>query len=169
MIQELITITRAKILVSSRDQYFPETESRTVYIVGDETAVLLAQSLLWEMIGHQTNENNSEKEQPAGWKPSVARRNPGQFDDLEVEGEITIPAICAGAIIGAGGSTLRSIAEECDIEVVLNDKKAASTSQERIVSMVGSTAGCMKCTALILSALKKEETNEYVIKGTVYE
>jgi hypothetical protein len=77
VINEIMTITKTKMTISSREVYFPGTESRVVYIVGDETAVLLAQSLVWEMIGQQTDAKEGGGDNKPGWKPSVARRNPG--------------------------------------------------------------------------------------------
>lgn len=168
VINDLMTLTKTKITVSSRDKFYPGTENRVVYIVGDETAVLLAQSLIWEMIGQQTDAREGGDDNVPGWKPAVARRNPGMFDEVEVEGEITIPASCAGAVIGAGGENLKAIAAECDIAVVLNRKNEVGSTQERVVSMAGSTAGCMQCTALVLAAVRKEENNEYAVKGTDY-
>ena len=86
---ELMEITGATIQISS---YTGTGEARCVYISGKDSEVSLCCCMLWELIGYCTANIDSS----SGWKPSVARKTPGAFDDEEVEGEICIPAHLAG-------------------------------------------------------------------------
>jgi hypothetical protein len=90
-IRELEQITDAQIHISNFNSYYPGTQDRVVFMSGSEPAVTLAQSLMWEMIGQQTYADLSTKGAMM-WDPSRAKEAPGQYDDVTVEGKISIPA-----------------------------------------------------------------------------
>lgn len=78
-IQELKEITGAIIHAADIDLKFPGTNLRVLYITGSHESVTLAQSLVWEMIGHMT------KNADAAWKPSQSKNNPGHYDTVQVQ------------------------------------------------------------------------------------
>jgi hypothetical protein len=168
LIKELMEITQAEVHVSNSSETYPGTNLRCIYITGSEAAVNLAQSLVWEMIGQQTfaqNENNRS----LAWHPTVAKNNPGEYDQIEVEGNITIPATAGGMIVGKGGLTIRGIAEESGVEVSIDSKDDAELTNERMMTLRGTVAGCMNCTFLILSKLLTMGDDFYYnLNGTTY-
>lgn len=166
--RELIEITGADVHVSNVSGHYPGTNLRCVYITGSGNNVNLAQALIWEMIGQQTHAVNSG-ERSLAWHPSVAKANPGEHDEVRVEGKITIPAPAAGLIVGKGGATIRSIAEESSTEVTIDNREDAEITNERVISMRGTAAGCMNCTYMILSKMAADEQEYYyLVNGTTY-
>jgi hypothetical protein len=166
--RELIEITGADVHFSGHADHYPGTNLRCVYITGSGNAVNLAQALIWEMIGQQTHAVNSGDHSIA-WHPSAAKSNPGEHDDVRVEGKITIPASAAGLIVGKGGATIRAIAEESSVELSIDNREDAELTNERVVSMRGTAAGCMNCTYLILSKIAADENDYfYSVNGSTY-
>lgn len=88
LIKELMEITQAEVHVSNATDFYPGTNLRCIYITGSEASVNLAQSLIWEMIGQQTYAQN-ENNRSLAWHPTVAKNNPGEYDQIEVEGKLT--------------------------------------------------------------------------------
>lgn len=168
LIKELMEITQAEVHVSNATDFYPGTNLRCIYITGSEASVNLAQSLIWEMIGQQTfaqNENNRS----LAWHPTVAKNNPGEYDQIEVEGKLTIPATAGGMIVGKGGLTIRAIAEDSGVEVSIDSKDDAEITNERVMTLRGTVAGCMNCTFLILSRLiTMGDDFYYMLNGTTY-
>ena len=91
---------------------------------------------------------------------------------VDVEGKIAIPAALSGVILGRGGATIKAIAEESSTSLVMDGKDQGSeATQERVLSVVGTAAGCMNCTSLVLAKLieaSPEGRFEYSQKGTTY-
>lgn len=166
--RELVEITGADVHVSNVSGHYPGTNLRCVYITGSGNAVNLAQALIWEMIGQHTHAINSG-ERSLAWHPSLAKSNPGEHDEVRVEGKITIPAPAAGLIVGKGGATIRAIAEESSTEVSIDNREDAEVTNERVISMRGTAAGCMNCTYMILSKIAADDTEYYyLVNGTTY-
>lgn len=169
LIRELMKITGASVHVSNSTDYYPGTQLRTVYINGNEASVNLAQSLIWEMIGQQTNavrENNRS----LSWHPAAAKASPGEYDDEEVEGWITIPASAGGLIVGKAGSNLRHLHERSGIQLTIDTKEDAEATNERVLTLKGTAAGCMNCTFLVLSQLAADSNDyHYTLNGTTYK
>ncbi len=174
-VREMMDITDAAVHVSNHADYYPGTKERVIYITGPLAAVNLAQSLVWEMIGQQTDASDREGGIPTTvvtWEPSSAKNNPGQFDEVHVTGRISIPAAAGGLIVGRGGATIRSFSEESGVDsLTIDNKEDGEITQERVLTLSGSVAACMKCTSLILEKLqegKNDLTHCYVCNGTGY-
>jgi RNA-binding protein Nova len=164
-IKELIDITNAAIHVSNSGDFYPGTSDRVVYITGTEGEVSLAQSLVWEMVGQQAFDDDS-----LTWEPSVAKENPGEFDSVEVEGKVAVPASFSGFILGKGGKTIQAIAQESSVSLSMDSKECGDLTSERVLSIAGTAASCMNCTSLVLAKLLEMGGGkfEYVQKGTTY-
>lgn len=172
-IREMMDITHALIHISNLGENYPGTKERVVYIKGTLASVILAQSLVWEMIGQQKFADKEPTEQGGrrnlSWDPSGAKEKPGDYDDVEVENRISIPQAVAGAVIGRNGSGLRQLSEDCGISVTIDSKEDGEVTQERLISLAGSVAGCMKCTSLILKKLAGlREMYSYFHNGSTY-
>lgn len=168
LIKELMEITQAEVHVSNTNDFYPGTNFRCIYITGSEASVNLAQSLVWEMIGQQTYAQN-ENNRSLAWHPTVAKNNPGEYDQIEVESQITIPASAGGMIVGKGGLTIRGIADDSGVELSIDNKDDAEITNERVVTLRGTVAGCMNCTFLILSKLlTMGDEFFYMLNGTTY-
>ena len=91
---------------------------------------------------------------------------------MDVEGKISIPASLSGVILGRGGATIKAIAEESSTNLVMDGKDHGSeATQERVLTIVGTAAGCMNCTSLVLAKLLEASSDgrfEYFQKGTTY-
>lgn len=154
-IKELITITDAKINVSSASDFYPGTSDRVILISGTKEAVSLAQTLLWEMIGLMAkhSEENGGDTRLVEWNPRTAFEALGQNDSVEVSGKFSVPAAAGGVVLGKGGETLRGFSTQTSTRVTMSGKDEALFTQERIMTVVGSVGGCIACTDLLLSKL----------------
>jgi len=172
-IRDMMDITHALVHISNLGDNYPGTKERIVFIKGTIASVTLAQSLIWEMIGQQKSADNGPTNAGARrnltWEPSLAKENPGEYDDIEVENRITIPQAVAGAVIGRNGNGLRQLSEECGITLNIDSKDDGEVTQERLITLCGTVAGCMKCTSLILNKITNlKDSYAYVYHGTTY-
>lgn len=175
-VREMMDITDAAVHVSNHADYYPGTKERVIYITGPLAAVNLAQSLVWEMIGQQADasaRNNGNPLTVVTWEPSNAKNNPGQYDEVSVTGRISIPSIAGGLIVGRGGNTIRSLADDSGLDsLTIDNKEDGEVTYERVLTLQGSVASCMKCTSLILEKLQEQRheltTHNYVCNGTGY-
>lgn len=172
-IREMMDITHALIHISNLGENYPGTRERVVYIKGTLASVTLAQSLVWEMIGQQAfadkEPTNLGGRRNLNWDPAVAKENPGEYDDVEVENRISIPQSVAGAVIGRSGNGLRELSNDCGISVTIDSKEDGEITHERLITLSGSVAGCMKCTSLILKKLANlREVYSYFYNGSTY-
>lgn len=163
-------ISGASVHVSNTTDFYPGTNDRVIYITGSESEVSLAQSLVWEMIGQQTFDSDGSL--GLGWEPAKAKDSPGEYDNVEVSGKVSIPVFLCGVILGRGGATIKAIAEESSVSLVMDGKEMGSeVTQERVLTIVGTAAGCMNCTSLVLAKLLEASPSahfEYFQKGTTY-
>lgn len=165
-IKDMIEITGAKVHVSSNTEPYPGTSERVVMISGDIDAVILAQTLVWEMIALVASAENPKEVE---WNPKEMLNYLGQNDSTEVSGKVTIPAAAGGLILGKGGANIQAIAEESGASVNMTSKEDAMFTQERIITITGSVGSCIKCTSLILRKLNEpDECIPYVNRGTSY-
>lgn len=166
--KDLIEITNASIHISSSTKRHPITDDRVLFISGSDESVGLAQALVWEMIGQQTDAINTGLVGLV-WNPAAARAAPGQYDDVDVSCDIAIPAACAGRVLGRGGHVLRSMKTECDVEATMSPVEGSELLQERIVSIKGTVGGCMRFTSMLLTKMaESEEESRFVHSGTAY-
>lgn len=154
-IKELITITDAKINVSSASDFYPGTSERVILLSGTKEAVSLAQTLLWEMIGLMAKHaaENGGDTRLVEWNPRTAFESLGSNDSVEVTGKFSIPAAAGGVVLGKGGETLRGFSSQTSTRVTMSGKDEALFTQERIVTLSGTVGGCIACTDLILNKL----------------
>lgn len=82
---------------------------------------------------------------------------------------VAIPAASAGILLGKGGSTFRSMSEETGAELAMNDKSEAGLIEERVITISGTVAQCMNCSAVILGKIGEQEGGfAYLVNGTAY-
>jgi RNA-binding protein Nova len=170
-IKELITITDAKINVSSASDFYPGTSERVILISGSKEAVSLAQTLVWEMIGLMAKHaaENDGDTRLVEWNPRTAFEALGTNDSMEVTGKFSIPAAAGGVLLGKGGETLRGFSTQTSTRVTMSGKDEALFTQERIVTLAGTVGGCISCTDLILNKLyEQSEIIPFVNRGTTY-
>lgn len=171
LIKELIEVSGANIHISGISDVHPGTLDRVVYITGTEDSVSSALSLIWEMIA-MIAAVDGDRSEDAEWSPSNAAKSPGAYDDVDVEGKITIPVESAGLIIGRGGQTIRAISEESGAKLSLSSSNSDDVykTSERVVTVGGRAGSCMNCTALILTKLWEgpEPAVQYATRGTKY-
>lgn len=76
-----------------------------------------------------------------------------------------------GHLVGRAGSSLRHLTAESGATISIDDKAEADALQtcERVVTLEGTVASCMKCTSLILAKLCSQEGGcSYVCHGSSY-
>jgi RNA-binding protein Nova len=171
-IKELIEVSGAHVKVSSTEELYPGRSQRIVLISGTVDTVLCAQSLLWILFA-QSTQNIAEKgpeKRIETWSPRLVYENSFQYSDLEIEGEIAVPAAAAGLIIGKNGGTIDEIRRESGIQRVnMTNKVEADFTQERILHLRGTVSTCTEAVKLIISKLAEDpETNQFVNKGVTY-
>lgn len=166
-IREMEQICDASIHISNASDYYPGTKERVVFMSGSEPAVTLAQSLMWELLGQQAYADRSG-DGPLLWNPSHAKDYPGQYDDVAVQGKITIPAAAAGSLIGRHGNVIKGLATETGVEVTIDSKEDAEFSHERVLTIAGTVAQCMNFTSMILHRLVRHDEAVYEVPGTTY-
>lgn len=167
-IRELIEVTTARVTVSSGTEVYPGTNDRIILISGDLSSVDLTQNLLWDMFAINASAAASDKK-AVTWSPKATSSHPGEFDEIEVSAKIAIPASAGGLVLGRGGGTLKSIAEESGAKVQMTSKDDAVFTQERILTISGTTGSCARCVTLILTKLSGDlETAQYVNRGVTY-
>ncbi|KAJ1429448.1 hypothetical protein B484DRAFT_328934 [Ochromonadaceae sp. CCMP2298] len=151
-IKELQAVTGAKVHVSSNMEPFPGTSDRVVVLTGPYESVSLTQNLIWELIALVTSAANAKEN-----------------DAIDVVGKLTVPAAAGGLILGRGGANIRSLSEESGARVNMTSKDEALFTQERVITLVGTTASCIKCTNMILRKLEEpDEITPYVNRGSTY-
>jgi hypothetical protein len=167
-IREMIDVTGASIHISSSARRHPTTMDRTLFISGDADSVRLGAALVWEMIGQQTDARNNGRSNIA-WDPNDTSAKPGRFDHVDVHCQVIVPAAAAGRILGRGGNVFRTMESESDVQASMEQAADGELLQERIISLSGTVAGCMKFTALLLDKLLEEEGGcQFVYSGSAY-
>lgn len=166
-IKDLIEITGASIHISSPANPYPGASERVVFITGSESAVGLAQGLIWEMIGQQTQATNAGLQ--IVWNPAAAKASPGEYDEEEVQCRIVIPAASAGRVLGKGGNVFRKMTTDSGVDTTMSPVEDSELLQERVISIAGSVGGCMDFTAkLLVKLMEVPDGCQYVHSGTAY-
>eukprot|EP01035_Chromulina_nebulosa_P019131 gene19131-24967_t len=167
-IRELMEITGADVHISNMPDTYPGTTDRVIYISGSEDAVSQAQSFIWEMLAFIALIPEDEKSKQL-WSPKRLSESFGMYDQVQVEGKVTIPIDAAGLIIGRGGSVIKAIAEESGAKVSVNSKDETNITNERIVFISGTAVQCINATSLVLAKLSEDlELAKYPTPGTKY-
>ncbi len=166
-IKELMAVTEARVTVSSPENPFPGTSDRVILVSGSKEAVSQTQALIWEMIGLMTK--NSDDIRNVEWNPRTTSENRGQHDDVEVSARFTIPAASGGAVLGKGGSSIQRIGNESEAKIAMTSKEEALFTQERIITVSGTVAQCIRCTDMVLDKIcDQEEIPAFANRGTTY-
>jgi hypothetical protein len=167
-IKDMIEITGASIHISNPTRCHPLTGDRVVFITGSEESVGLAQALVWEMIGQQTDAEN-EGLKDLIWNPAAAKASPGQYDTVEVSCQVVIPAAAGGRVMGRNGSVFRSMASDCGVTAHISAVEDSELLQERIVTIEGTVGECMNFSAMLLAKLMEVADGcQYVYSGSAY-
>jgi len=165
-IKELVGVTNARVIVSGTNEVFPGTNDRVVLVSGSRNSVVLAQTLIWEMIAQNVK---SGADRSTEWSPQTVVKELGMNDDVEVISKVSIPASVGGLILGRGGETIRSIATETGAKIVMTSKEDALFTQERVLTVSGSTGQCVRCVTQIVDRLEEqEEVAHFFNRGTTY-
>jgi len=163
-IRKLNEVSGTVIAISNGKDCYPNTASRIVQINGLESDVCLAQHMIWEVIGLETQSAPSEK---TAWMPGSEASH--SYDHVVVEGQITIPANAAGAVLGKGGATMRSISSECSVTIAMSNKEDAESTEERILAISGELSMCARCVTLIIKKMCEEgESVDFTYKSGQY-
>mgnify|MGYP005990139155 CR=1 FL=1 len=166
-IRDLIEITGASIHISSPAARHPETNDRIVFISGSEDSVSLAQALVWEMLGQQTDGSNEGR--ALIWNPAAAKASPGEYDDVEVRGQVIIPAASAGRVLGRGGGVFRKMGADSEVQVQMSQVEESELLQERLITIEGTVGGCMRFTSMLVAKLMEEPDGcQFVYSGSAY-
>jgi RNA-binding protein Nova len=165
-IKELIEITDAKVTVSSLSDVYPGTNERIILISAIPSSVDQAQALVWDMLASNTKSNGDKS---ISWSPKASAQSLSDNADISLSGKITIAAAAGGLILGKNGSTLRSISEESGARVQMTTKDEAIFTQERVLTITGTTASCSKCVSMIIAKLSEDmELAQYMNRGVTY-
>lgn len=165
-IRELVEVSGARVTVSNITDVYPGTSERIVLISGNWTCVNSAQSLLWEMLGSNSQSNGDKT---IVWSPRAAQEAQGEFADVPVTGKITIAAGAGGLVLGRGGATFKSIAEESGAKLQMSSKDESMFTQERIITVSGTVDACSHAVSQIVSKLAEDlELAQYVNRGASY-
>jgi predicted PilT family ATPase len=161
-IRALSENTNTRVRVSSAHEVFPGTRHRICEITGPDYAVVLAQSIIWEIIAIDCHEPNDHDTYTPSTKPSH------RYDRCRVEGTISIPATTAGYIIGRHGASIREISEKSGATFMMSTKEEATESQERVITVCGFTAQCFTFVALIIAKLADASDSAYTFDCGLY-
>lgn len=168
-IKELIEVSEARVNVSGPQELYPGTTERVVLIMGTETNVSAAQSLVWLMLAQNAKAAEEGNTRGVSWSPRQATESMEEFDHVHVDGKITVPAAAGGLILGRGGATIKAIAEDSGARLQMTGKEEAIFTQERIITISGTVQACAKATSQIISKLAEdEEAAQFVNRGTTY-
>lgn len=165
-IKELIEVSGANVQVSGIKDTYPGTQDRIVLIMGSSSAINLAMSLVLELAAAS---NSLSPTAMRDWSPQEIVNHLGNYDAVNFAIKVTIPSSVGGAIIGKEGSTLRSMCEASGAKAVLSSKEDSIFTQERILTISGTTHEIRAFVELLLQKMTSEpETAQYVNSGTRY-
>jgi len=169
-VKELMEVSGARVAISGNRDFFPGSSERVLVLSGSLESLLVAISLIWELIYLQakaTQKGGSAR--AVTWSPTKSKDNLVGTDDVELTSKITIPAGAGGLILGKAGATLRVITETSGASVNMTDKESAIFTQERVITITGMVSQARLCTQLIIQKmLEDDEASVYANKGTRY-
>jgi len=149
-IKEWMEVSHTQIAISNTNEKFPGTDDRIRTIIGRQHAIDYALAILWDANAILVHNNNDEKS--VDWHVNISARKTTALDNIDINGTIVIPSEFAGAIIGPGGATIKSISEQSGAKVTMNNKSSQSTA-ERLIKISGTKGSCVSSTSLILNQL----------------
>jgi RNA-binding protein Nova len=170
-VKELMDVSGARVTISGNKEFYPGSSDRVLVISGSLESLLVAISLIWELIYLQTKAaaKGGAGTRSVTWSPAESKDNLKGTDDIELSAKITIPASAGGLILGRSGATLRLITETSGATVQMTEKEAAIFTQERILTISGFVSQGRLCTQLIIQKMcEDEEAMTYANRGTRY-
>mmetsp|Transcript_22663 Transcript_22663/g.21894 ORF Transcript_22663/g.21894 Transcript_22663/m.21894 type:complete len:355 (+) Transcript_22663:181-1245(+) len=169
-IKELMELSGAKVHVSGAEEVYPGTNERVILVSGSESSVCRAQSLIWQLLS-QNSKAVEAGERSETWSPRKALEDfeDEERDDSPVSAKVAIPAAAGGLVLGRGGATIRSMAEESGAKISMTAKEESIFTHERILSISGGKSGCAKCLGMVVCKLAEEsELAQFVNRGTKF-
>lgn len=142
-INEIQTQTSSRIQLSRNDEVFPGTTDRIVTLGGTITAVLGALHLILS---------------------KLLRDGAGLLMGQNPQLNLVIPNASCGCIIGKGGVTIRSFAEDSRAEIKLSPQGGMLPGvSERILSIAGRIDSILRAVALVATALSDDDDYEALV------
>lgn len=170
-VKELMDVSGARVAISGNKEFYPGTSDRVLVISGSLESLLVAISLIWELVYLQAKAaaKGGGSARAVSWSPAESKDNLKGTDDIELLAKITIPASAGGLILGRSGATLRLITETSGATVQMTEKEAAIFTQERVLTISGFVSQGRLCTQLIVQKMcEDEEAMTYANRGTRY-
>lgn len=144
---ELQAQSGAKIQLSRNHEYFPGTTDRVVVLSGTNNEIMAAFKLILSKIH-------------------------GEAEDLEPKAnqvKLIVPHIFCGAVIGKGGATIRTLAEDSHAGIKLSSpEQAVPAYQDRIVTVTGTFAEQLHAVALITKKMLEDANYAQYASGSSY-
>ncbi|KAG0461889.1 hypothetical protein HPP92_020365 [Vanilla planifolia] len=136
-IAEFQSLTGARIQLSRNHEFFPGTSDRIIMVSGEFNEIIKALELILEKLMIEAEDNND--------------------DDTRTKVRLIVPNSSCGAIIGKGGSTIKSFIEEsqADIKISPQEQNYAGFN-DRLVTVIGSLEEQKRAIFLILSKLAED-------------
>lgn len=158
---ELQSSTKARVNIAQSGDFFPGTLERAVLVAGNLSQVITCQAMIWKKMAPSLRVEKDEEDDGAGGL---------MLEEEIIHGKLLIPALASGLIIGRGGAVIQMISEMSGAKIQLSSKEDAVFTQERVVSIQGSLASCIKATSQIVTKLNEdEEINKYINPTTSYD
>ena len=126
--------TGARVQLARAGDTYPGTPDRVLLVAGPLAAVLTALHLILETLAAD----------PAATTPPLPGAPPLAL-------RLLVPPALCGAIIGRGGATIRSFADDARASISVAPPDAAGP--DRVVRVAGSQASCVRAVALLLAKL----------------
>eukprot|EP00271_Cylindrocystis_brebissonii_P008787 TRINITY_DN23286_c0_g1_i1.p1 TRINITY_DN23286_c0_g1~~TRINITY_DN23286_c0_g1_i1.p1 ORF type:complete len:433 (-),score=94.43 TRINITY_DN23286_c0_g1_i1:546-1844(-) len=128
----------ARIQLSRNKEFFPGTGDRIILLTGTVTSMLTALHLILTKVSEQEGPDAG----PGGVKGQV---------------RLLVPNTVAGAVIGKGGSTIRSFVEDSGANIKLSSQDQALPGvNERMVTISGTLEQQLRAVALVVSKLSED-------------
>lgn len=139
-ITDFQTQSGARIQLSRNHEFFPGTSDRIIMVSGKGGDVLNAMDLILNKL---LTEIQSEEANDVEFRAKV---------------RLVVPSSCCGAIIGKGGSTIKSFIEDshAGIKISPQDNGYVGLS-DRLVTLTGSVSEQMRAIELILAKLTEDQ------------
>lgn len=148
-IREVIETSGANVRISNNQDTYEG--DRIAFISGDARSVNKAQSMIWQLLAVLASEGED-----VNWSPKVLRK--GAIDLVNVEGRILIPSSVAGAVIGTGGATMKSIINDTGANIQMSKK--GEPGVDRLISLSGTKAACAKGVFLIIKQIAESVSQQ---------
>ena len=134
-IRKFSSITKTIISVSHPDELYPGTLLRYVKVNGLLRYVCNTISILWEVVGLEQVENSLNSKNI--WYPTDKMTH--QFDHVEVEGKLVVPAKTIGYIIGNNKAAIKSMVDSTGAVVHFAKRYEPSLPghSDRVISVTG--------------------------------